>query len=116
MKLKNPIHDGLDRLCVFHQEYGSLLPDVLDFDKFVAKSGETGGWHPDDHAVYLQSLGSPSGVSSSDLALAARLFHIHPTEIQAHSRSVAALTIEYWKMQDVLVCHQKSLLVSDLLA
>ena len=72
------------------QGHSGLLPEVVEFDEFVAKSGETGDWHPDDHAVYLQGV---SKVKSDSLSpgptLAARLFHIHPTEIEEHNRSVS---------------------------
>ena len=63
---------------------------MIEFDDFVAKSGESGGWHPDDHAVYLKGVGRSDADSlSPGPDLAACLFHIHPSEIEAHNRSAA---------------------------
>jgi len=38
------------------QEGRNLLPEVVEYDGFMAASGATGGWHPDDHTQFLQIL------------------------------------------------------------
>jgi hypothetical protein len=34
----------------------SLLPEVVAYDEFVAQHGATGGWHPDDHNMFVALL------------------------------------------------------------
>jgi hypothetical protein len=62
------------------------LPEVVEYDSFIAASGMTGGWHPDDHSQFLQILQTARGdVEACKLAASAQLFHIQPEEIEAHA-------------------------------
>ncbi|KAF5834800.1 hypothetical protein DUNSADRAFT_8441 [Dunaliella salina] len=43
------------------QNSSSLAPEVIEFEEFLAKHGETGGWHPDDHAEFVNILKACGG-------------------------------------------------------
>lgn len=64
-----------------------MLPEVAEFDAFALKWGKLGGWHPDDHAEFLRSLTNPCKEGTAGPSdLAARLFHLSLSDIEAHSR------------------------------
>ena len=69
------------------QEGRDLLPEVVEYDDFLADWGGTGGWHPDDHAQFTQILQSAKGdVEACKRAASAQLFHIQPEDIDAHAK------------------------------
>lgn len=36
----------------------TLLPEVVAYDQYLTRHGDTGGWHPDDHNTFLSILRS----------------------------------------------------------
>jgi hypothetical protein len=66
---------------------GRLLPEVVDYDRFVARTGATGGWHADDHAAWLSALRRCKGVAAQAVVVAeGSLPMMTRPQIIAHAR------------------------------
>ena len=86
-------HDGLQRFADSRfsvaQVERNILPEVLEFDAFLAKHGTDLGWHPDDHREFCRQHQAANGNFEACMAAtSAQLFHMDPDALSVHARCI----------------------------
>lgn len=81
-------------MASFLQGNRDLLPEVVEFAEFIAATGNSGGWHPDDHSEFLRLLQAAKGdYNVCEATAAPLLFHIEPSQIAAHAKYLPSQTM-----------------------